>query len=338
MSKKVIVTGGTGYIGSHTAVELLQSGYEPILLDDFSNSQASVLEGLKEITARSLRFYEGQIQKPGHLDEIIDTEGAIEAIIHFAASKSVGESVMDPVKYYDNNLNSTIAVLSAMKRHRIGKLIFSSSCTVYGQPDNLPVTEDSETKPAQSPYGRTKQICEDMIEDVARGEESLQAISLRYFNPIGAHPSGLIGELPNGVPANLVPYITQTAAGLRDNLVIFGDDYSTEDGTCIRDYIHICDLARAHVKAIDHLAGNPGTSYDVFNVGLGRGYSVKELISKFEEINNLKLKVEIGPRRDGDVEQIFASTEKVNNQMKWRAAETLESALESAWKWQRNLS
>ena len=337
MSRKVIVTGGAGYIGSHTVVELLEAGFEPVLMDDFSNSDRSVLNGLKKITGRDLKFYEGRIQTPGHLAKVIAEEGEIDAIIHFAASKAVGESVMNPLKYYENNINSTLAVLEAMKDHGIDKLVFSSSCTVYGQPKDLPVTEETPVQPAESPYGKTKQICEDIISDTAASSQSTRSVSLRYFNPIGAHASGLIGELPIGVPANLIPFITQTAAGLRDKVTVFGDDYSTDDGTCIRDYIHICDLARAHVKAIDYLEGPMDSGYDVFNVGVGEGYSVKEIISRFEHVNDLKLNVEIGPRRDGDVEKIYASTEKVQKQMNWKASETLDDALKSAWNWQKNL-
>ena len=339
MARKVIVTGGAGYIGSHTVVELIRRGYEPIILDDFSNSEKKVLPRLEKITGKNVKLYEGKVQDPGFLEGILRFEKNIEAIIHFAAFKAVGESVEKPLLYYDNNLNSTLAILDNTLRNRGIKLIFSSSCTVYGQPDKLPVTENTPRKPAESPYGNTKQICEDFIRDSVGSGKELKALSLRYFNPIGADSSSLIGELPRGIPANLVPFITQAAAGLRPKISVFGNDYSTPDGTCIRDYIHVTDLANAHVKAIEYLDSiGEDAHYDVFNIGVGKGVSVMEIIQSFEEVNDLSLNYEIGPRRSGDIEKIWADTTKVNNLMNWKAQYSLEDALSSAWNWQIKLN
>ena len=334
--KKVIVTGGAGYIGSHTVVELVDSGYEPIVIDDFSNSNRNVMDRLAQITGRNIVLYEGQVQDEGLLDKVMQDHPDIDSVIHFAANKAVGESVRDPLKYYSNNLNSTLAVLTAMEKYGVEKLVFSSSCTVYGQPDTLPVTEETPRQKAESPYGNTKQICEDIIGDFIK-KGSIKSISLRYFNPIGAHESALIGELPLGVPENLVPYITQTAAGKRESLTVFGDDYDTPDGTCIRDYIHVVDLAKAHVKSIDHLGDKENGFYDVFNLGIGKGSTVLEVIQTFEEVNGLKLNYSIGPRRPGDVEKIYADTSKSNREMGWRTELSLSDALRSAWKWEKTL-
>ena len=334
--KKVIVTGGAGYIGSHTVIELIDAGYQPIIIDDFSNSVIEVVGWLEEILGQRLILIKGRVQDPGLLEKIYAEHTEIIGIIHFAASKAVGESVENPVKYYDNNINSTLAVLEAMKKFGSSHLVFSSSCTVYGQPDKLPVTEESPRKPAESPYGNTKQICEDIIKDFVSSEGEMKAVSLRYFNPIGAHPSGKIGELPLGVPANLVPFITQTAAGLRDKLTVFGNDYDTQDGSAIRDYIHVSDLAKAHVLTMKYL-DNAETNYDVFNVGIGEGVSVLEVINTFQEVCEMNVNYEVGPRRPGDVEKIWADASKAMNILNWKPEHDLKEALISSWNWQKNL-
>lgn len=334
---KILVTGGAGFIGSHTVVELYNAGFEPIIIDNFSNSNRSALEGIRQILNAEVPCYEGDCNDPQLLDQIFAAED-IQGVIHFAAFKAVGESVEKPLMYYRNNLDSTMLLLEKMQQFGVRNLVFSSSCTVYGQPDMLPVTEETPRKPAESPYGNTKAICEDIIRDVVRAKAPVRAVSLRYFNPIGAHPTGLIGELPLGVPGNLVPYITQTAAGLREKLTVFGDDYNTPDGTCIRDFIHVVDLAKAHVQALNLLDRQAQDShYDVFNVGTGHGNTVLELIRTFEEVNDLKLNYTIGPRRSGDVEQIYAQVDKVNNEMGWRAEKTLADGLRDAWNWQQKL-
>ncbi len=335
---KVIVTGGAGYIGSHTVVELVESGYTPIIIDDFSNSEPEVIRRLEEITGQKITFYNAKVQEESLLPDLIQTAGAIKAIIHFAAYKAVGESVEKPLEYYENNIDSTIAVLRQIQKNQDVKLVFSSSCTVYGQPDNLPVTEDTTRKSAASPYGNTKQICEDIIKDAVSASASMKALSLRYFNPIGAHESAKIGELPIGIPANLVPFVAQTAAGIRDFVTVFGNDYSTPDGTCIRDYIHVVDLAKAHVKAIQYLDdSNEESIYDVFNIGVGKGHSVLEVLQGFEKVNGVSLNYRIGDRRPGDVEMIYADCNKANEVMGWRPRFSLKDALKSAWDWQQHL-
>jgi UDP-glucose 4-epimerase len=335
---KILVTGGAGFIGSHTVVELVNAGYEPVIIDNLSNSDRTVLDGLREILGREVTFYEADCNDPEALSTIFEKE-QIGGVIHFAANKAVGESVEKPLKYYHNNLNSTVLLLSTMQQYGVRNLVFSSSCTVYGQPEKLPVTEETPRLPAESPYGNTKQICEDIIRDVVRSGAAIKAFSLRYFNPIGAHPTALIGELPLGVPSNLVPYITQTAAGLREKLTVFGDDYNTPDGTCIRDFIHVVDLALAHVQAIRLLDSTPKESlYDVFNLGTGQGYTVLQLIQTFEEVNNLQLNYSIGPRRPGDVEQIYAQVDKAREVMGWQTQKTLAESLRDAWHWQQQLS
>lgn len=334
---KILVTGGAGFIGSHTVVELLNAGYEPVIIDNFSNSNRSALDGLRQIVNRDIPFYEADCNDAEALNAIFEKE-QFGGAIHFAAHKAVGESVEKPLMYYRNNLNSTILLLETMQKHGVPNLVFSSSCTVYGQPEHLPVTEATPRLPAQSPYGNTKTICEDIIRDTVRSGASVKSIALRYFNPIGAHPSGLIGELPLGVPSNLVPFITQTAAGLRAKLTVFGDDYDTVDGTCVRDYIHVVDLAKAHVQALRLLDSQQETSYyDVFNVGTGQGNTVLELIKTFEDVNQLKLNYVVGPRRPGDVEKIYAQVDKVTNEMGWRAEKTLADGLRDAWRWEQNL-
>ncbi|MFD1144467.1 UDP-glucose 4-epimerase GalE [Larkinella insperata] len=334
---RILVTGGAGFIGSHTVVELVNAGYEPIIIDNFSNSDRSALDGLRQILNRDVIFYQGDCNDPETLNAIFEKE-SLGGVIHFAAHKAVGESVAKPLMYYRNNLDSTILLLETMQRYGVSNLVFSSSCTVYGQPEQLPVTEATPRLPAQSPYGNTKTICEDIIRDTVRSGAAMKAIALRYFNPIGAHPSGLIGELPLGVPSNLVPFITQTAAGLREKVTVFGNDYDTPDGTCIRDYIHVVDLAKAHVQALRLLDSQEENSYyDIFNVGTGQGNTVLELIKTFEEVNQLKLNYSIGPRRPGDVEKIYAQVDKVNNVMGWRAEKSLADGLRDAWRWEQNL-
>jgi len=338
MSKgKIVVTGGAGYIGSHTCVELINAGYEPIVVDDFSNSERFVIDRIEEITGESVKLIVGNCANENWLCNKLKKEN-IDGFIHFAAFKAVGESSADPIKYYDNNINSTLSVLKVMNHLHVQNLVFSSSCTVYGQPDKLPVTESSPIRPAESPYGRTKQICEDMIGDYKDAGNAINALALRYFNPIGAHPSALIGELPLGVPNNLVPFITQTAAGIRDQLTIFGDDYDTPDGTCIRDYIHVVDLAKAHVAAINFLVEQESATYDVINIGTGHGNSVMEVVKAFEEVNDLKLNYTLGQRRPGDVEKVYADASKAKNILDWAANLSIKESLRDAWKWQKTLN
>ena len=336
-SNKVLVTGGAGYIGSHTVVSLVNAGYEPVILDNYSNSDPLVLSGLTDILNKDIIHYQGDCQD-WKLVKSIFSDHNLKGVIHFAASKAVGESVENPLLYYRNNLDSLLTMLKAMDQFKVNNLVFSSSCTVYGQPDHLPVTEDTQRKPAASPYGNTKQICEDIIFDVTKSPIHLKAVSLRYFNPIGAHTSAKIGELPLGTPNNLIPYVAQTAAGLRENLIIFGDDYNTPDGTCIRDYIHVVDLADAHVKSLSYLDQKPSMNfYDVFNLGTGKGNTVLEVIRNFEEITGSPLNYTIGPRRSGDVEQIFASVDKARTELDWSATKTMSEALADTWKWQLTL-
>ena len=337
-AEKIIVTGGAGYIGSHTVVALVESGFEPVIVDDFSNADHKVHERLETITGKNLALYEGDCNDMDFMQEVIEKEGSITGIIHFAAFKAVGESVEKPLAYYKNNIGSLLVLLELMQRYAIDNFVFSSSCTVYGQPDKLPVTEDTPKKPAESPYGNTKQVCEEIIEDFVKSAGQFKAISLRYFNPIGAHPSSLIGELPLGIPSNLVPFVTQTAAGLREKLVVFGDDYDTTDGTCIRDYIHVVDLAKAHVKAISFIQESQKAKlYEVFNLGTGKGNSVLEVIKTFETVSGERLNYEIGPRRSGDVEQVYASVDKSNEILGWQAELDLAQALKDAWNWQKTL-
>jgi len=336
--KQILVTGGTGYIGSHTTVELINEGYEVVVIDNLSNSSADVIDGIEKITGVRPIFEQFDLTDETKVNAFFGKYNHIEAIIHFAASKAVGESVEKPMLYYRNNLVSLINILGAMKKYEVNNLVFSSSCTVYGEPDQLPVTEESPVKPASSPYGNTKQIGEEIIRDILTVEASLNSILLRYFNPIGAHSSALIGELPLGVPANLVPYITQTAAGVRKQLSIFGNDYDTPDGTCIRDYIHVVDLAKAHVAAIERLLQHKNeTNYEIFNIGTGKGLSVMELVLAFEKVNQLKLNYKIVGRRAGDVEAVYADTTRANRVLGWKAESTLEETLRSAWAWEKQL-
>lgn len=335
--KKILITGGAGYIGSHTAVELLKAGMEPIILDDLSNSDAKVLDRLEEITGKRLTFYKGDCNDRSVLESIAK-EHKLEGVIHFAAFKAVGESTLQPLKYYRNNVGSLLVLLDFMKEHGIKDLVFSSSCTVYGQPEVLPVTEATPRQDAESPYGNTKKICEDILVDFVKSKPGIRVVALRYFNPVGAHPSAKIGELPLGVPANLVPFITQTAAGIREKLTVFGDDYDTPDGSCVRDYIHVVDLADAHVKTLSFLQDQEIDFYDVFNVGTGNGNTVLEVIHAFEKVNGVKLNYVIGPRRTGDVIKTWADTTKINQVLGWRANYSLEESMRDSWNWQKSLS
>lgn len=338
MKGKILVTGGTGYIGSHTVVELQESGYEVVIVDNLSNSRADVVDYIGQITGTRPVFEQADCRDLDALDEIFARHGQIDAIIHFAASKAVGESVQKPLLYYRNNIVSLINLLELMPRYGVKGIVFSSSCTVYGQPDVLPVTEAAPIKKAESPYGNTKQINEEIIQDTVRSGAPISAVLLRYFNPIGAHPSALIGELPNGVPMNLVPFITQTAIGIRPQLSVFGDDYGTPDGSCIRDYINVVDLAKAHVFAISRmLEGKQAEQVEVFNIGTGRGLSVLELIHAFEAATGVKLNYRIAPRRAGDIEQVWADPRKANDVLGWKATTGIEDTLRSAWNWQLKL-
>jgi len=338
MGEKILVTGGTGYIGSHTAVELINSGYEVIIVDNLSNSREDVLEGIESITGIKPIFEKFDLCDFNKLDTFFQKHQDIKAIIHFAASKAVGESVVKPLKYYRNNIQSLTNMLELMGKYNISNLAFSSSCTVYGQPEKLPVTEKSPILPAESPYGNTKQICEEIIRDSVHAIKSLNAISLRYFNPVGAHESTKLGELPLGIPANLVPFITQTAAGLRKELSVFGNDYDTIDGSAVRDYIHVVDLAKAHVIAVERMIQKKQKSnYEVFNLGTGNGYSVLEVIKAFEKSTGVKLNYKIVDRRAGDIEKVWADTTFANEELGWKAELDLETMMSSSWKWQQFL-
>lgn len=333
----VLVTGGTGFIGSHTVVELENAGLDVVIVDDLSNSNEKVLDGIEKITGKRPVFYKADCNDSAAMKRIFSAH-KIEAIIHFAASKAVGESVAQPLKYYANNTNSLIMMLEMMRQYKVKNIVFSSSCTVYGQPDHLPVTESTPRKEAESPYGNSKKICEDILSDSCKAYENIKGIALRYFNPIGAHPSALIGELPVGVPANLIPYITQTAAGIRKQLSVFGDDYNTPDGSCIRDYIHVVDLAKSHVVAIKRLLeGKSKSDYEIFNIGTGKGASVLELLKTFIEVTGQDVPYTIVGRREGDIEQIYADASYANNELGWKAESTLGETLLSAWKWQEKL-
>jgi UDP-glucose 4-epimerase len=333
---KVLVTGGTGYIGSHTVVELINDGYEVVIIDNLSNSRMGSLDGIEKITGKRPEFENIDLCDKGKLESVLKKHAGIDAIIHFAAYKAVGESVAQPLKYYHNNLVSLLNILELMPQYGIGNFVFSSSCTVYGQPEHLPVTEKAPVQAATSPYGNTKQISEEIIHDTVAVSDKIKSIALRYFNPIGAHPSALIGELPVGVPSNLVPFITQTAIGVREQLSVFGDDYNTPDGSCIRDYIHVVDLAKAHVIAVRRLIENKsGAKMEMFNLGTGKGVSVLELIHTFEKVAGVKLNYKIVDRRPGDTEQVWADTTYANNVLGWKAQSTLEDTLLSAWNWEK---
>ena len=339
MKQTILVTGGTGFIGSHTTVELINAGYKVVIVDNLSNSRAEVVDGIEKITGVRPAFEKADCCCLDTMDKIFSKYPDIEGIIHFAASKAVGESVEKPLLYYRNNLTSLINLLDLMPKHGVKELIFSSSCTVYGQPDpeNLPVTEDAPIKPAESPYGNTKQVNEEIIRDDIRSGAPIKAILLRYFNPIGSHPTAIIGEMPNGVPMNLIPYVTQTAMGIRAQLKVFGNDYNTPDGTCIRDYIYVVDLAKAHVKAMERVLDTDSDKLEVFNIGTGRGVSTKEIVDAFQKATGVKLNWTYAPRRAGDIEKVWANPKKANDVLGWKAETSLEDTLRSAWNWQKKL-
>lgn len=338
--ERILVTGGTGYIGSHTVVELQNAGYEVIVVDNLSNSNADVIDNIEAVSGIKPAFEHLDCCDYAGLDAMFTKYPGIKAIIHFAASKAVGESVQKPLLYYRNNIVSLVNLLELMPKHNVEGIVFSSSCTVYGQPapEHLPVTESAPLKPAESPYGNTKQINEEIVQDTIKSGASISAVLLRYFNPIGAHPSALLGELPNGVPMNLVPFITQTAMGIREQLSVFGNDYNTPDGSCIRDYINVVDLAKAHVIAIDRiLEKKQKEKVEIFNLGTGRGLSVLELVTTFEKVTGMKLNNKIVGRRSGDIEQVWANPEKANKELGWTAETSTEDTLKSAWEWQKKL-
>jgi len=338
MKKKILVTGGTGYIGSHTTVELIEDGFDVMIIDNLYNSEAEVVDRICQITGIKPELAVFDICDKEKLDEFLRKQENIDGIIHFAAYKAVGESVNKPLEYYRNNLLSLINLLEAMKTYSIPHLVFSSSCTVYGQPEKLPVAEDAPIQPAMSPYGNTKQIGEEIIRDTTAANEKIKAISLRYFNPIGAHPSALIGELPRGVPENLVPFITQTGYGLRKELKVFGNDYNTPDGSCIRDYLHVVDLAKAHLTAVKRLIGKKSiANYEVFNLGTGKGVSVLEAIKSFERVTGIRLNYQITGRRAGDIEKIWADPSLANRELGWKTLSTLDESMRTAWEWEKHI-
>ena len=333
---KILVTGGLGFIGSHTVVELQNEGFEVVIVDNLSNSSINVLDGIEAITGKKPIFEEFDLRDKPKVQEFFQKHNDVTGVIHFAASKAVGESVEEPLLYYENNLGVLVYILQELKKKRGANFIFSSSCTVYGQADEMPITEAAPVKPAESPYGNTKQVGEEIIRDTCKVNKDLNAIALRYFNPIGAHPSGKLGELPIGVPQNLVPFITQTGIGLREQLSVFGDDYPTEDGTCIRDYIHVVDLAKAHVAALQRLVEEKNAvNYEVFNLGTGKGSSVMEVIHSFERVSGEKLNYKVVGRRPGDVIQAYADTKKANEVLGWKAKSSLDDAMKSAWEWEK---
>ncbi|HEX6224082.1 MAG TPA: UDP-glucose 4-epimerase GalE [Chryseolinea sp.] len=335
-SQKILVTGGAGYIGAHTVVELIEAGYDVVIVDSLSRSDRTLLEGIEKITGKKSQFHHGDCCDEAFITNVLQSEGPFSSVLHFAAYKSVGESEKNPLLYYQNNLTSLTTLLAAMLKNGVHDLIFSSSCTVYGQPDRIPVDEGAPFKRAESAYGATKQMCERILEDVSR--TNLRVISLRYFNPIGAHPSALIGELPIGSPDNLVPYITQTAAGVREKLTVFGDDYDTIDGSCVRDFIHVVDLGIAHVKAMEYLSSREEDSlYEAFNLGSGVGVSVLQLIKKFIAVTKVNLNYVIGGRRPGDIEKVYADPTKVNTLLNWKTKYTIEESLLHAWQWEKKI-
>lgn len=338
MATKILVTGGTGYIGSHTVVELQTAGYEVVIIDNLSNSNIEVLDGIEAITGIRPAFVKGDVTDIKDLEALFEKHPGIKGIINFAASKAVGESVEKPLLYYRNNLVSLINLLDLMPRYGVEGIVFSSSCTVYGEPDRNPIDETAPIKPATSPYGNTKQISEEIITDYVASGAPIKSILLRYFNPVGAHPSALIGELPNGVPNNLIPYLTQAAAGIRKELTVFGNDYDTPDGSCIRDFIDVVDLAKAHVTAMRRMLENKDTdAVEVFNLGTGRGLSVLELIDSFERATGVKVPYKIGARRGGDIEKIWAEPTKANSVLGWKACVPIDETMRNAWAWQCKL-
>ncbi len=339
MKQTILVTGGTGFIGSHTTVELQQAGYNVVIVDNLSNSKIEVLDGIEKITGVRPAFENVDLREKNAVEAVFEKYPQIEGIIHFAASKAVGESVEKPLLYYRNNIVSLINLLELMPKYNVKGIIFSSSCTVYGQPseDNLPVTEEAPIQKALSPYGNTKQINEEIICDYIHSGAPIKSIILRYFNPIGAHPSAYIGELPNGVPMNLIPFVTQTAIGVRKELKIFGNDYNTPDGTCIRDYIYVVDLAKAHVAAMARVLDQDTDAVEVFNVGTGKGVSTLAVVEGFEKATGVKVNWSYAPRREGDIEKVWGNVDKANNVLGWKAETPLEDVLASAWRWQKKL-
>lgn len=336
--KKILVTGGLGFIGSHTIIELHHAGYTPVIIDDLSNSELFILDRIEKIIQTKVIYHQIDCCNQAAFNQVIESEKTIEGIIHFAAFKSVNESVDQPLKYYRNNLNSLLVVLEAMEKYNIKNLIFSSSCTVYGQPEVLPVTESTPYGEIKTAYGKTKRMCEDIISDFVVATKNKNAIALRYFNPIGAHPSGLIGELPKGIPNNLMPFITQTAKGIRKELNVFGFDYNTADGTCVRDFIHVVDLAKAHVQSLNYLfKNNAVSSMHCFNVGTGKGTTVLEMIHAFEKANDIKLNYKLAPKREGDIEKIYADTSNFESNIGWKAELAIENACKDAWNWEKNV-
>lgn len=339
MKQTILVTGGTGFIGSHTSVELIEAGYDVVIVDDLSNSKIEVLDGIEKITGVRPAFEQVDLRDRKATENVFRKYPKIEGIIHFAASKAVGESVQKPLMYYRNNIVSLVNLLELMPEYGVEGIIFSSSCTVYGQPnpENLPVTENAPHQKATSPYGNTKEINEQIILDYIHSGANIKSIVLRYFNPIGAHPSALIGELPNGVPNNLIPFVTQTAMGIRKELTIFGNDYNTPDGTCIRDYIYVVDLAKAHVAAMKRILDNKSDNIEYFNIGTGHGNTTREIVETFEKATGVKVNWKFGPRREGDIEKIWGDCTKANNVLGWKADTPLSDVLASAWKWQEKL-
>jgi UDP-glucose 4-epimerase len=336
-TKKILVTGGAGYIGGHTVVELMEAGYETVIVDNLSKSDETVLKGIEKITGKKPNFHRGDCADKTFLQQVFKSQGPFSCVMHFAAYKSVGESVQKPLEYYRNNVDSLVTLLEVMQENGLKDIIFSSSCTVYGQPDVIPVNESAPFKRAESPYGATKQMSERILEDAC--PTGFRIISLRYFNPIGAHPSANIGELPIGVPNNLVPYITQTAAGKREKLTVFGNDYDTVDGSCIRDFIHVVDVATAHIKAMEYLGKQSGSAtYQTFNLGTGVGVSVLQLVEEFKKVTKAPLNYTIGPRRQGDVEKVYADPTKVNTAFNWKTKYNVGEALLHAWAWEQKLS
>ncbi|WP_446050965.1 UDP-glucose 4-epimerase GalE [Zobellia laminariae] len=335
---KILVTGGLGFIGSHTVVELQNEGFEVVIIDDCSNSSEKVLEGIFSISGKMPLFEKIDLKEKSKVEDFFKRHQDVQGVIHFAASKAVGESVQKPLLYYENNIGTLVYLLKELSKKDNASFIFSSSCTVYGQADEMPISEKAPVKPAESPYGNTKQMGEEIIRDTCAINPKLKAIALRYFNPMGAHPSGNIGELPIGVPQNLVPFITQTGMGLREELSVFGDDYPTEDGTCVRDYIYVVDLAKAHVKALQRLLGGKNQdNYEVFNLGTGKGSSVLEVIHSFERVSGKKLNYKIVDRRAGDIVSAYADTKKANDVLGWKSQYTLDEAMKSAWEWEQKV-
>ena len=334
---KILVTGGLGFIGSHTVVELVNSGYEPVIIDNLSNSDIKILDQLTKIIGYKPSFYQLDLRDEIAVKELAEKESDVTGIIHFAAYKAVGESVREPLKYYRNNFSSMLNLLEAYYGKPLN-FVFSSSCTVYGQPDELPVTENAPVKAAQSPYGNTKQVAEEILKDMIASGSNYKVVALRYFNPVGAHESALIGELPIGVPQNLVPFITQTAIGKREKITVFGNDYNTPDGSCVRDYIHVVDLAKAHVAALKLMEQPDFAGYDVFNIGTGQGTTVLQIIHAFESATGVKLNYSIGPRREGDVEQVWGDVTKSTKKLGWAAALGIGDMMQSAWEWEKYIN